>query len=118
MKSIHPHGRAPIVAVAAVPPAWRWTACGSAPTRGHVLSGRAHVLSCRHRIKHCQTSGGFDMAAILQSLEKTLAAGVVLLILILVVAGLVGGIKLDYQFWVFFMLWLHVLSGVMWIGIL
>jgi uncharacterized membrane protein len=58
------------------------------------------------------------MAAILQSLEKTLAAGVVLLILILVLAGLVSGIKLDYQFWVFFMLWLHVLSGVMWIGIL
>jgi hypothetical protein len=38
------------------------------------------------------------MAAILQSLEKTLAAGVVLLILILVLAGLVSGIKLDYQF--------------------
>jgi uncharacterized membrane protein len=60
------------------------------------------------------------MAAFFQSLEKTLAAGLVLLILIIVVAGLVSGsfIKLDYQYWVFFMLWLHVLSGVMWIGIL
>jgi uncharacterized membrane protein len=60
------------------------------------------------------------MAAFFQSLEKTLAAGVALLILIILAAGLVSGsfIKLDYQYWVFVMLWLHVLSGVMWIGIL
>jgi uncharacterized membrane protein len=60
------------------------------------------------------------MAAFFQSLEKTLAAGLVLLILIIVLAGIVSGsfIKLDYQYWVFVMLWLHVLSGVMWIGIL
>jgi len=60
------------------------------------------------------------MAAFFQSLEKTLAAGLVLLIVIIVLAGLVSGsfIKLDYQYWIFFMLWLHVLSGVMWIGIL
>jgi uncharacterized membrane protein len=58
------------------------------------------------------------MAAFFQSLEKTLAAGLALLILIIVLAGLVGGTKLDYQYWVFVMLWLHVLSGVMWIGIL
>src|SRR5260370_3686728 len=60
------------------------------------------------------------MAAILQSLERTLAAGVVLLIGIIVAAGLFRGsfIKLDYQWWIFFVLWLHVLSGVMWIGIL
>ena len=60
------------------------------------------------------------MASILQSLERTLAAGFVLLIAIIVLAGLVTGsfMKLDYQWWTFFMLWLHVLSGVMWIGIL
>ena len=60
------------------------------------------------------------MAAILQSLERTLAAGVVLLIAIIIVAGLISGsfMKLDYQWWTFIMLWLHVLSGVMWIGIL
>ena len=58
------------------------------------------------------------MASILQSLERTLAAGLVLLIAIIVVAGLVSGIKLDYQWWVMVMLWLHVVSGVMWIGIL
>ena len=60
------------------------------------------------------------MASILQSLERTLAAGLVLLIAIIVLAGLVSGsfVKLDYQWWTFCMLWLHVLSGIMWIGIL
>jgi uncharacterized membrane protein len=60
------------------------------------------------------------MAAILQSLEKTLIAGVVLLIAIIVVVGLLTGqfIKFDYNWWAFFMRWLHVLSGVMWIGLL
>jgi uncharacterized membrane protein len=60
------------------------------------------------------------MAAIFQSLEKTLVAGVVLLIAIIIVVGLVSGqfVKLDYAWWAFFMRWLHVLSGVMWIGLL
>jgi uncharacterized membrane protein len=60
------------------------------------------------------------MAAFFQSLQKTLAAGVGVLIVILVVAGVVTGkfVSLDYPWWTFFMLWLHVLSGVMWIGIL
>jgi uncharacterized membrane protein len=60
------------------------------------------------------------MASILQSLERTLAAGVVLLIVIIVAAGLISGsfIKLDYHWWDFFVRWLHVLSGVMWIGLL
>ncbi len=60
------------------------------------------------------------MASIFQSLGRTLAAGLVILIAILIVGGLVSGqwIKADMAFWTFFMLWLHVLSGVMWIGLL
>ena len=60
------------------------------------------------------------MAAILQSLERTIAAGVGLLIVIIVLVGLISGqfIKLDHAWWTFFMRWLHVLSGVMWIGLL
>ena len=60
------------------------------------------------------------MAAFFQSLQKTLAAGVGVLIVILVAAGLITGkfISVDFSWWTFFMLWLHVLSGVMWIGIL
>jgi uncharacterized membrane protein len=59
-------------------------------------------------------------AAILQSPEKMLAAGLVLLILIIVAASLVSEsfVKLDYHWWDFFVRWLHVLSGVMWIGLL
>jgi uncharacterized membrane protein len=60
------------------------------------------------------------MAAILQSLERTIIAGVALLIVIIIVVGALTGqfIKLDHAWWTFFMRWLHVLSGVMWIGLL
>jgi uncharacterized membrane protein len=60
------------------------------------------------------------MAAILQSLERTLIAGIVLLIVIIIAVGLLTGqfIKPNYAWWAFFMRWLHVLSGVMWIGLL
>ncbi len=60
------------------------------------------------------------MAAILQSLERTILAGVVLLIAIIIVVGALTGhfIKPDYAWWAFFVRWLHVLSGVMWIGLL
>jgi uncharacterized membrane protein len=59
------------------------------------------------------------MGAIFQSLGRTVTAGVVLLIvLMLLSAALAGGFKLDAAWWAFFMRWLHVLSGVMWIGLL
>jgi uncharacterized membrane protein len=60
------------------------------------------------------------MGAILQSLGRTIAAGVVVLIVILVIVGWATGtwIKTDHAWWAFFMRWLHVLSGVMWIGLL
>src|SRR5207344_166732 len=56
----------------------------------------------------------------LQSLGRTVIAGVVLLVIILVLAGTLSGhaIKLDMAWSTFFMRWLHVLSGVMWIGLL
>jgi uncharacterized membrane protein len=60
------------------------------------------------------------MGAIFQSLGRTIAAGVILLvIIIIVVSTAVGGaMKFDHAWWAFFMRWLHVLSGVMWIGLL
>jgi uncharacterized membrane protein len=57
------------------------------------------------------------MGAIFQSLGRTLTAGVVILLIAMGIAGtfnLFG--SMDY--WRFFMRWLHVLSGVMWIGLL
>src|SRR5215472_5121210 len=60
------------------------------------------------------------MVAFFSSLERTLVAGLVLLAVIIVLAGLVTGsfIKLDAHWWDFFFRWLHVISGVMWIGLL
>jgi uncharacterized membrane protein len=55
------------------------------------------------------------MGAILQSLGRTVAAGVVLLILI--VAG-IGNVEFSHAWGAFFIRWLHVMCGVMWIGLL
>jgi len=60
------------------------------------------------------------MSHILQSLHKTLLAGLVLLVLIVLIAGAVSGspIQLTQAWMAFFFRWLHVVSGVMWIGLL
>ncbi len=55
------------------------------------------------------------MSAIFQSLGRTVAAGVVLVVLM--VAALRGG-NLDHAWGTFIMRWLHVLCGVMWVGLL
>jgi len=55
------------------------------------------------------------MGAILQSLGRTVAAGVVLVILL---AALVGNVAYDHLWGAFVMRWLHVVSGIMWIGLL
>jgi uncharacterized membrane protein len=57
------------------------------------------------------------MGAFFQSLNKTIAAGVVLLIAIMAIAGTYNKLG-DMAWWTFFVRWLHVLSGVMWIGLL
>ncbi len=60
------------------------------------------------------------MAAILSSLRNTVIAGFVLAVVLIVI--MVGwhqqGLSLDLAWWAFFFRWLHVLSGVMWIGLL
>jgi len=60
------------------------------------------------------------MGAIFQSLGRTVTAGVVLLIVIVVLAGALTGqaTRFDMAWWTFLMRWLHVVSGVMWIGLL
>ncbi len=61
------------------------------------------------------------MAAFFQSLGRTITAGVVLLLVFIILAGLGTGawIQVDtMDWWKFFFRWLHVLSGVMWIGLL
>ena len=62
----------------------------------------------------------FDMGAIFTSLGRTVSAGIVLLILIVVGAGAATGtmIKIDHSYAAVIMRWLHVVCGVMWIGLL
>ena len=55
------------------------------------------------------------MGAILQSLGRTIAASVVLVILL---ALLVGNVPYDHAWGKFVMRWLHVVAGIMWIGLL
>jgi len=60
------------------------------------------------------------MSQILQSLYKTLLAGLVLLVLVIFIATTVSGhsIQFSHAWGAFVMRWLHVISGVMWIGLL
>jgi len=61
------------------------------------------------------------MAAFFSSLNRTIAAGIALLIVFIILSGLGthAWIAADtHGWWAFFMRWLHVLSGVMWIGML
>ena len=59
------------------------------------------------------------MVAILQSLGRTLTVGFVLLVVIVLLVGATGQfVRFDATYWAFFMRWLHILSGVMWIGLL
>jgi uncharacterized membrane protein len=60
------------------------------------------------------------MAPILQSLYKTLLAGLVLLVIVLFVTTSITGnpIQFSHAWGSFVMRWLHVASGVMWIGLL
>ena len=55
------------------------------------------------------------MGAIFQSLGRTVGAGAVLLVLLILVAG--SG-KYDHAWGTFAMRWAHVMCGVMWIGLL
>ena len=57
------------------------------------------------------------MASILSSLRNTVIAGFVLAF-ILELVYLNGGGTLDTNFYAFIFRWLHVLSGIMWIGLL
>ncbi len=57
------------------------------------------------------------MGAIFQSLGRTITAGVVILLVMMAVAGTYHRVG-DLDWWLFFLRWLHVMSGVMWIGLL
>ena len=57
------------------------------------------------------------MGAIFQSLGRTIIAGLVILAVLMFAAGTFGRMGGE-DYWAFFFRWLHILSGVMWIGLL
>lgn len=61
------------------------------------------------------------MAAILSNLNRTVAAGLVLAAILLVLVIVLGDVDVGLAFggritWSYIFIWIHVLSGVMWIG--
>jgi len=58
------------------------------------------------------------MSNILSSLSKTVISGFILLIVIIFLISGITEFYFDYTFLTFIFRWLHVLSGVMWIGLL
>ena len=59
------------------------------------------------------------MSNILQSLNKTIIAGIILAVILFFFMYLItGGWELDTYFWSAIFRYLHVLSGIMWIGLL
>ena len=59
------------------------------------------------------------MSNILQSLNKTIIAGIISAVILFIIMYLItGGWELDTYFWSAIFRYLHVLSGIMWIGLL
>jgi uncharacterized membrane protein len=61
------------------------------------------------------------MGAFFQSLGRTITAGVVLLVVLLIILSAAAGASVslgEHAWWAFVMRWLHVIAGVMWIGLL
>ena len=59
------------------------------------------------------------MSNILQSLNRTIVAGIILtIVLFIIMYSISGGWHLDTYFWSAIFRYLHVLSGIMWIGLL
>jgi len=60
------------------------------------------------------------MADILSDLKKTVISGIILTLILFIIIRLVlgSGFGLDHVWFAFFFRWLHVISGVMWIGLL
>ncbi|MYF86003.1 MAG: hypothetical protein F4178_05915, partial [Rhodospirillaceae bacterium] len=59
------------------------------------------------------------MAAILTKLSNTVIAGIVALVVMFIIVGATaGGGAFDHSWWSFLFRYLHVLSGIMWVGLL
>ena len=57
------------------------------------------------------------MAAFFSSLGRTVIAGLVLVVLLVIVMG-AGGRVGEHAWWTFVMRWLHIMTGILWVGLL
>jgi uncharacterized membrane protein len=59
------------------------------------------------------------MAAFFANLRNTVVAGTILAVIVLFIRIIMGGLDLaSLAFWMFVVRWLHIICGVMWIGLL
>jgi len=59
------------------------------------------------------------MAAFFANLRNTVVAGTILAVIVLFIRIIMGGLDLaSLDFWKFVVRWLHIICGVMWIGLL
>ena len=58
------------------------------------------------------------MGAILQSLSKTVHLSIVIAVLLFIYLFFAGDLTIDQLFWSWLFRYLHVISGIMWIGLL
>ena len=58
------------------------------------------------------------MAAFLSNLRNVVVAGFILALILLIIFWSMTTFVADQHFWQFILRWLHVISGVMWIGLL
>ncbi len=59
------------------------------------------------------------MAAFFANLRNTVVAGTILAVIVLFIRIIMGGLDLSSMaFWMFVVRWLHIICGVMWIGLL
>ena len=58
------------------------------------------------------------MVSILQSLSKTIHLSIAIAVLLFIYLFFAGDLAIDVLFWSWLFRYLHVISGVMWIGLL
>ena len=57
------------------------------------------------------------MATFFSSLGRTLLAGLVLVVILVVAMG-AGGRVMEHAWWMFVIRWLHIMAGILWVGLL
>src|SRR5438874_5817846 len=82
------------------------------------MSRRPQWGKCAIHSKSLTKKGEVTVAAFFSNLRNVVMAGFILALILLVFYWSQAGVVVDQNFWQFVVRWLHVISGVMWIGLL